>query len=501
MAELRHYRFVYRTDNELLKNVRRAIRRAKLDVRVLSYIGSNYTSGRRELRWVETPGHRDAVALVDVAVLTEPISTVDQTEISIRGEGPLPIHASTTRQSDPHDPKRFDFWIRIDDELMRVVSVGPRRRTLSVERGLDSPAAPHRAGATVLAPCYHGDRREGGLLQKRRRNGYPDAPSSGGSRYALSYALDPTAPEAIELLARRVGGHLRRGNDGVWIDNFKPAPNWMCNALGEKSSHPWNHAEGRRFTDAELTDALLDLLGVLRAKASHELGRSPYFAANGVAGIYDQPAGIRLFRSVDDPRGLDAFAFEDAFIKPLPFDRAEGRVEFRANAIKRYSSRVTALQDAARRALPAVAMTTAAGALGAFFTPELTNYAALDRFGWCSFLLTVAKQRTTYFGRPVVFRANGNVLFIPPLGEHYFLDIGNPREERPLDDYLVERDCYAREFDNAVVLVNTGSERRKVHLPDRLGRLVNLPVVELDGADGRILMKDASLARISQEIP
>ncbi len=489
VAELRHYSFVYRTDNDLLKSVRTAIHRANLDVRVLAYMGSNYTSGRRELRWVETPGRRNAVALVDVAVLAKPITTLDETEIAIEYDGSLAIHASSARQSELHDPRRFDFWIRIDDEFMRVLSVDTGTRLLSVERGFDSAAATHEVGAPLLAPCYHGDRREGGLLQKRRRNGYPRAPIGGGSRYALSYALDPTAPETMDLLARRIGGHLKRGNDGVWIDNFKPAPNWMCNALGEKSPYPWNHAKGRRFTDAELTEALLELLGNLRARSSQDLGRTAYFAANGVAGIYDEPAGPRLFRSSADRRGLDAFAFEDAFIKPLPFDRAQGRVEFRANPTKRYVARVEALQDAARRELPAVAMTTAAGALGAFFTLDLANYEALDRFGWCSFLLTVTPERTTYFGRPAVFRAKSDNLVLAPLARHYFLDIGSPLEEKALADYSVAGDCYAREFENALVVVNAGIEVRNVPLSSRISRLVAVRELKLAGGDGRILMK------------
>jgi len=265
--------------------------------------------------------------------------------------------------------------------------------------------------------------------------------------------------------------------------------NWMCDALGARAGHPWNHAADRRYTDAELTDALLELLGDLRQRARRDLERPIYLAANGIAGIYDQPAARRLCRSERDPRGLDVFAFEDSFVKPYPIDPKRGQIEFRANPRKRYLGRVTALQDAARRGLPAVAMTTAAGALGAFFTPELPNYEALERFGWCSFLLTVSAERTTIFGRPVVFLARGGELATPPLGPHYFLDLGDPLEDRSLADYSVAEDCYAREFENALVLVNAGTRPRRIQVPESLRRALGMEELTIDAADGRILMK------------
>jgi hypothetical protein len=132
--------------------------------------------------------------------------------------------------------------------------------------------------------------------------------------------------------------------------------------------------------------------------------------------------------------------------------------------------------------------------LSARLNPVLTNRITreLDRFGWCSYLLAVTPEKTISFGRPVVlWEKNGKLEFIP-LGEHYFLPIGNPAEDIEIVNYAIGTSgAYARRFENAVVFVNPQSNPVTVPLTGKLNDIavkLGKSTLELKTHDGMIVM-------------
>ena len=76
---------------------------------------------------------------------------------TIFGDPEWPFHASTADISNGNDEDMFCFWIRIDDEYMKVTATDPKAKKLVVERGFENTVSDsHRKGALVLVPVYLG---------------------------------------------------------------------------------------------------------------------------------------------------------------------------------------------------------------------------------------------------------------------------------------------------------------------------------------------------------
>ena len=114
-----------------------------------------------------------------------------------------------------------------------------------------------------------------------------------------------------------------------------------------------------------------------------------------------------------------------------------------------------------------------------------------ERFAWCSHLLTVTRDRSTFFGKPAVLRKKEGKFQFVPLSPMYFLPIGDPAETLPLEKYEVrDSGCYARRFENAVVFVNPGKTAATIPLEGKLADVaekLGFASITLRGGDGRIV--------------
>ncbi len=394
-------------------------------------------------------GYRRATAMVDVTVLAAAVdASSDELRVAVPADRELAIKASTADLTDPHDFKKFCFWIRVNDELMQVKAVDAATGVLQVMRGFESKPAAHATGAKVLTPVFVGNRNDLGAL--RHSNSWP-----GGPDY-LRYALDPHSATAQDYKADVITELMKTGYDGAWLDTFQGYRLYnLCDALGRPVQHYYDFTSGRRYEPATYFAALQDYIRGVRERVRKSTGRNPLLVANNVAGSYEF-GGKSLFRTPEHPDLLDGYCFEDSYIGIAGREgKRGGKVLMAPVGPERWIRNLTNQSDAANSGLRAYNMIAMAGYVAAYLNPKMPDYDRLIRFGYGSFLLTVTKERTTVFGLPLLLtKVDGKTAFLP-WPEMLFAPIGDPvdgtfdvKRKAPGGDY------YQRRFTNGIVYVN-----------------------------------------------
>ncbi|MEN9403835.1 MAG: hypothetical protein RL091_2538, partial [Verrucomicrobiota bacterium] len=190
---------------------------------VIVYMGGFTTNGA-DILWLEQE-YRRGIAMVRVARLAHDLdATAREFTLAEPRDGELAVVASTAGGVDLSDRSRYCYWLRLDDELMKVTAVDTVTGRVTVERGFDRSApAAHRAGTAALGPVYLGNRDRPSV---RFSASWP------GASGHLRYAVEPGHPEAQAYKARCVIEVMRAGYDGAWWDTFRAEPINLCDALG-----------------------------------------------------------------------------------------------------------------------------------------------------------------------------------------------------------------------------------------------------------------------------
>jgi hypothetical protein len=447
-APLCQYQMIYTSDGAPLRMVRDARKAIDCKVPLLVYMGGFTTNpgGATEIE----QGYRPAVAMIDATSLAAGIdASAGQVQVHIPKDGELPIKASTADVTDPRGNTKYCFWIRVDEELMKVLEADTKTGVLRVQRGFESKAAAHSANATVFAPVYLGNRQQLGAI--RHTNSWP-----GGPDY-LRYGLDPQSDAAQRFKADLIIDLMKGGYDGAWLDTFQPVPYNLCDALGRKVSYYWDFQGQRRYDFDSYTAALQAFLRGVRQKVKDALGKEPVLAANSITGSYAQ-GGKKLIDGPGRPALLDGgYCFEDSYITPIASSGKRGKLQATFSPVKPelWLRNVQNEADAARDGLRALCMIGPAGYVAAYINPGLENYEQLLRFSWCSFLLTVTQERSLCFGLPLLItQREGKAAFLP-LSEMFYAPLGDPVDTNQIEKLkLPNSPCYLRKFAGALVVVN-----------------------------------------------
>jgi len=484
---IRQYKLIYTGDGPALQAVRDAKLQYEFDVPVIVYMGG-FTTNPGGAAVIDRD-YRGAVAMLDVATLADGVDAKGvELRVAMPEDRELPIKASTADTADPDDKSRYCFWIRVDEERMKVIAVDEETGRLTVERGFESKGAAHDQGAVVLAPVYLGSRDD--LTAVRHSNSWP-----GGPDY-LRYALDPASEEAQRFKADLIIELMQSGYDGAWLDTFQPSMFNLCDALGRRIRYFWDFRQGRRHDFESGVSALQEMLRGVRQRVKNAAGREPYLAANSCSSSYDR-GGKELFSAPERPGLLDAYCFEDSYITPKAA-RVKGRklnAAYHPVAPDRWLRNVNNQADAARSGLRGLCMMGPAGYVAAYINPSLPNYEQLMRFSWCSFLLTVTKERTTCFGLPFLITTRDDGIGFLPLPDLFSYPIGDPVDEGTIESLKVPcTNCYLRRFANGLVAVNPSAagQTESVAIPDgyvdpKTREAVSQ--VDLDGGDAALLVK------------
>ncbi len=448
--EISHYQFLYSSPNQALEAVRQARDANHYKTIVPVYMGG-YTTNAGGATEVEQ-NYIDAVAMTDVSTLAASVdASATQIKVALPKQGELPIVASTAENADPKNFKEYVFWVQIDQERMKVTALDKTSGALTVERGFKSSPAAHEANAVVLTPVYLGKKTDTQAV--RHTNSWP------GARDYLRYALNPAADAMQQYKANVIIDLMKKGFDGAWLDTYQVGTYNLCNAVGEPIQRYWNFETNSRYTGQTQEKAMEAMLRSIREKVKSAVGREPVLYANSCTGTYRTGAKL-LFNSPERTGLLDGYCFEDSYIHPS-FE-VSGVKKFSAAFTpitgNRWATTVTDQADAARSHLNALCMVGPAGYVANYIVPDLTNYEALMRYSYCSFLLTVTPEKTTTFGLPFVFQQKDQKARILPAPAIVYYPIGDPVEDKPLEQMQMPgTTCYARKFSNGMVIVNAGT--------------------------------------------
>jgi hypothetical protein len=473
---------------------------------VIVYMGGFTTNGA-DILWLEQE-YRRGIAMVRVARLAHDLdATAREFTLAEPRDGELAVVASTAGGVDLSDRSRYCYWLRLDDELMKVTAVDTVTGRVTVERGFDRSApAAHRAGTAALGPVYLGNRDRPSV---RFSASWP------GASGHLRYAVEPGHPEAQAYKARCVIEVMRAGYDGAWWDTFRAEPINLCDALGRnlKAGNLWNPATGRPHDFASSLESLKSYTRNIRAIVRRETGRDPVLYANSVASTYNLGAK-GLINGPAEHGLLDGYCLEDSFLAPqtAPPGGKESRrrdagsgppgpppVVYHPITGNTWLNKAGILADAARARLHVIAMSGAAGYLAGRLNSDQPEYARLIRYSYASFLLTVTAERSTSLGLPLIVQHGpGRPATATPWPELLSTPIGEPAGPNDLAQLkLADSPCYARPFTGGYVVVNPGEpgESAEVKVPAGLvdaesGRPV--ATVKLAPGDAIILIRAKS---------
>jgi len=478
-ASIGSAQLLYTGDGSALRAVRDARNRLKLPTPVIVYMGGITTNPNTDIADLEK-NYRSAIAMTPVAKLSGDIDAT-ATRITLMRVDPagdvIAVKASTADVSEKGSSTKFCFWLRIDDELMRVTAVDLARQrpivsseatgstnreskienslSITVERGFSNttPAA-HKAHARALSPVYLGSNTD--LHAARHSNSWPGGPDE------LRYALDPRQPAAQKFKGNLITGFMREGYDGAWLDTFQPRPYNFCDAIGRKVTFFWDFKTAAPYTPATYLEAIKEYIRGVRAFTRAAVGHEPVLFANSASGSYTNGTK-ELFNHGDMRDLMDGYCFEDSYLRvdATRDKKSHGATQAAFHPITgdKWLVNVTNHADAASSGLRAYCMAGTAGYLAQFINRAQPNYAQLLRYAYASFLLTVTKERTTMFGWPMHVSENKNSLGIVPWPRVFFIGIGDPIQPNKIADLkLSGSPCYQRRFENGLVIVNPSRE-------------------------------------------
>jgi hypothetical protein len=195
----------------------------------------------------------------------------------------IPIYASAVKEGYSKNTREFLFFLRLDNELMRVDDWDRETGKLKVTRGFNGSTAVHHPNGTVLtSPLYCAN---GGTPQTEPK--YYGKPQKIKKDQQLHYCKDKGALNMpiLEKKAEEVVSIMRDGIfDGISMDAMSAKlPQFrMVNALGLKAV-PWNFEKGRPYSVYEWVEGHDRMCGVIQRYVLKKLGRWPVVVANGIS--------------------------------------------------------------------------------------------------------------------------------------------------------------------------------------------------------------------------
>jgi hypothetical protein len=457
---------------------------------LVNYMNSTYTRPiEEELRMAE--GVKPALCMTLAALLDSDISsTVSHFKLKrVSDKEPMKVLASTTTEATSSFPKNIVFWIGIEGELMRVKSFNSATGEVIVERGYaGTNAASHGRNKLVFSPVYVG--------QKGRRGGtagnYQD-----GFQTQLRYCYDPFSDDGNKILANLVLERIKNGYDGAWLDTFNHGDFNLADCFGN-ACRPWDWKNALKnpggpvqFLERVFRDGQEHKIRYIQEYVKSKIGSYPVLIANNIRGedlldtVNDLMMGKLLLSTPKKPRPLDGFCMENFMAQAQ-------------NSIETFENNMLSLRTGIKMDLAVMPVLDAAGAKA--ITEDSPARTAFEEFGYAFYLLSILpdqNQRKSMFGTyAVYFSGSERHIKVHP---QYFWPIGKPKDNwtkpEQYKDYDIgysNRGVYRREFDNAIVLVNSNQTNKLVDLDGSYFDPVSgdkITSVEMAKTSGKILLR------------
>jgi hypothetical protein len=416
--------------------------------------------GGWEIGATEADKYKTDLLYYRCGVLSSPVSATDNTIVlnSTPDNKGMGLVAS--------EPGNFTTWLRIENELMKIVSVtsGNYPLSVTVERGFSGTVATaHSAGKTATAPLY------------------TTIPVPGGNNANLSYFEPVFGPRKTDLLKNAVTVASESGQDGIWIDI-------LVGLLGAQNMKGgtytlWDHNTESLLTNELINDKTKTALDEIYNGFYSRLGFFPVIYGNNV--LYSQtltPAdrAYVMVKTNEHSRGVDGFCHENSWGHMTdeagsidndgqPVSTADKIVVagknkhylewYRGNT---WLNNCKAIAMLAENNLPNQPMTINAGFKNQWFAADLesgTRY-AFNKFSYASYLLCVNVAPDSLIScrmgisPQVVENGKTGVRFEP----FFYYPVGIPKQTYTSANFSQYRvgseNLYARQFSNGIVLVN-----------------------------------------------
>lgn len=364
----------------------------------------------------------------------------------------------------------FTTWIRMGNELMKIISVSGSSYplTVTVERGYSGTTAEaHQAGTTSTSPLYS------------------TIPVPGGNNSNLSY-FDPVfGTRKSDLLENALAFTSQTNQDGIWIDILVGLLGAQ-NVVGGNYTL-WNHAKEEVFSNIDIIKATKDALDDIYNIFYSRMGYYPAIYGNNVLYSTSLNPGDRAYvmvKDVEHTRVLDGFCHENSWGhmndnsgnidndgNPVTSDDKYIALGANGHYLEWYMGNTwidhcKAITLLAEDHLPNQPMTINAGYKNQWFAADLSDQVRYDfnKFAYASYLLCVDVTADSLIScrmgisPEVVNNGQTSVDFQP----FFYYPIGVPTQSFNASSFtqyqIGSHRLYARQFSNGIVLVNPFSK-------------------------------------------
>ena len=459
-----------------------ALHQINPNLKTLQYINSSGSFTMDEARNVEMY-YRNQISMYHVAILANMIDQ-KQTQFKLDKESRdiIPLKCSKTKEDYSIDNQNYVIWIRIDNELMKVIDFNYTTNEINVQRGFaKTTPASHQVKAKVFAPVYIG---------------FPTTPGGNDHKKRLRYAYDVTTPLAVKhLVDGTYQAIVQQGYDGMWFDTFS-AGNFNHYDMFKNVVHlVWDFNKNAYANREQKREQQEIRLNTVQNQLAAKLGQTPPLFANNMHPSQYWPGNghTRLFLMPTDlkPRPLDGYCIE-AFAGVTAGRGQKPFYKLRSAWI----ANVKMLMDASQKKLSALPMIANAGVLSSDLEPAGKIRDDFEAYGYASFLMAVEKNSKIMFGIPAYYFYTDQNIRKAWVHPRYFLPIGAPTETQTPENigrYVpTGHVTYVRNFENGLVLVNPTDQadlfdfNTAYYDPDAERMITSLTMAP---ATGKILLK------------
>ncbi len=382
---------------------------------------------------------------------------------------------------------KFDIWIRMGNELMKVKSISSTTSypiTVTVERAYDgSTASAHSKGSTVTLPLYC------------------QPPVAGTNSSNRTYFVTNKGVRFQKTLDELFDVMDNFNEDGIWIDI-------LTGRLGASSLYNNNYEEWDHETETLLTGKKemannKDAVAALYEKYYARRGYYPVIYGNNVLysqSLNESQRAYIMVKTDEHPRVLDGFCHENSWGHMSSDDSGidhEGQTEIVDDKVIEYGTdgkfiewyigdiwinNNKAIALLADNKLPNQPMTINAGFKNQFFAENLTDDQRyrFNKYAYASYLMCVKVDEDNKIScrmgiSPQVKKGGSVLVNVEPFFYH---NIGVPVDNYTSANFTKYRynntNLYYRKFSNGLVLINPFKDAMTsaVNLADIAGNTV-----------------------------
>ena len=363
---------------------------------------------------------------------------------------------------------KFDIWIRIENELMKIVSVSSSTTypiTVSVERGFEGTTpTSHAAGKTVTLPLYGGT-----------------PPVAGQASTNRNYFITCYGLRKEKLDAAINDAVLKENFDGIWIDILIGKLDAV--SLFNNGYEEWDFNTESVLSATNEVKYTKNTIKQLFEKFYSQNGYFPVIYGNNV--LYSQSLnssarGYAMVKTTEHPKVIDGFCHENSWGhmtdvagsvdndgNPVPTADVFKVVGANNHFLEWYMGSTwidncKAISLLAQNNLPNQPMTINAGFKNQWFASDLTDVDryAFNKYAYASYLMCVNVTSDSLvscrMGISPMVSKNGIIdVTIEPF---FYYPIGVPTQKLSSSSFTGYRyssaNLYRRKFSQGIVVVN-----------------------------------------------